>query len=671
MAFFNSVVVYINGVRFDPISVNYTAEDGGHYNFSVDVPAVSEWDILPERSHGAVFFTDPVIRKWRFLCEGEYVSVSKSKAGTGTRSRTLYFRSIFGWWSQANYVSMLSLTSAPKAGSQIAKDIILARAQGRNFSFEFDPSLDSTFRIESLQALITTATDGNASKSIPAFFPILLRNCALQTPVEAFYMSVRNLNNKIHAFPDKEIETILDIERYKDLIYNGLHSCDLKPTNSLEYMMRRYEDLAFYQRKVLPAPFQFDNKIMELMWTPQLYTVMPPVCNVIFDAQILMANEQRNLMSEPTRVTAQLQLPFVDGKGSALPFVYMANEVKAYNISAINSDKTAANPAVAVTHDWLSREEMVKGVIVTPVQLGIEKVINNKQTVSSPEFYSYVEEACRHQFFLEKAKARQASLTCVFMPYIAVGFPCIVEDKSGPYIGMVQSVTHTLNQTTPSTSVSLSYVRALYVQTGKQRSPENPKWLNKMFLPADIEKTYEDLLGIKPKNIGKSANPYRSYTSITQNKGTSDQDVAASAIIPVPQYTEDLRKISDGTQKDTVSSQLAKKPDAALAYCQFQYREGMTLTEFITFSNMDSSYVSDEIGLNNSGLPKDICPDDSSYFAYPNGLKFVGVGGGGNGTFEATGNIFGVYEVVGSLNSSRQTASRTIQEAILRRIAAH
>ncbi len=165
MAFHFGVVIYINGVRFDPSSATYSAEEGGEYRFSVDVPAVADWDILPARSHGALFFTDPVTQLWRFMAEGEYVSVSKAKSATGSRQRTLHFRSIFGWWNQAIFTSIMSTTTGQKA-PELVNNIELFRFMGRNLEFTPIQIEDPTYNITNLQELIRVAILSNPSPQL-------------------------------------------------------------------------------------------------------------------------------------------------------------------------------------------------------------------------------------------------------------------------------------------------------------------------------------------------------------------------------------------------------------------------------------------------------------------------------------------------------------------------
>ena len=96
MALPHKVVVYINGYRFDPLNVTCTFQAQEVCNFQVDVVPVPQWDLLLPRSHGAVFFLDPLTNVYRLMCEGEYVGLSRSKVGTGHRTRTLLFRGLHG-----------------------------------------------------------------------------------------------------------------------------------------------------------------------------------------------------------------------------------------------------------------------------------------------------------------------------------------------------------------------------------------------------------------------------------------------------------------------------------------------------------------------------------------------------------------------------------------------
>jgi hypothetical protein len=114
------VVVYINGYRFDPIHVTATFAAGDVCSFQVDVPPVPEWDLLLPRSHGAVFFLDANTGTYRLMCEGEYVGLSRSRNGTGQRTRSLVFRGLHGFMEGTSFFNVFGQSNA--AGSSPSPD---------------------------------------------------------------------------------------------------------------------------------------------------------------------------------------------------------------------------------------------------------------------------------------------------------------------------------------------------------------------------------------------------------------------------------------------------------------------------------------------------------------------------------------------------------------------
>src|ERR1019366_10665456 len=107
-AFDFRVVCYINGILFYPRAVNVSAQNGDFHGFTIDLPAVPQWEVLPARSHCVVFFTDPISQQWRMMCEGEYSGYSKSKQSHGQRARSLNFRALHAYWQTTSYTSLLS-----------------------------------------------------------------------------------------------------------------------------------------------------------------------------------------------------------------------------------------------------------------------------------------------------------------------------------------------------------------------------------------------------------------------------------------------------------------------------------------------------------------------------------------------------------------------------------
>lgn len=691
------VVAYVNGILFYPRCVSYSAQYGDMHTFTVDVPAVPQWDILPARSHCAIFFTDPITQTWRFLCEGEYEATGKTKTGEGSRNRSLIFRALHAYWGTAQYSSMLSLASGSGKGVNIAREVLLAKANGRELRFD---SANAQQQIADLQVIIDNST--SKDDRISGFFPLLVKNVTLQTPVESFYFEARLLLDKMHAFADKEISALVDYRRFKDLIVNGFNNSGLAPNVTLAQLMNAYEDLAYYSHTPIPAPYIFQGengsrKIMELMFIPHLYSVIPPACNVIFADQITTLSMSRSFLREPTRVITQLVAPPTEGL--PIPIFYMANDLT--KTTALTQKVNAKTPQLASTHELMSEEEMLKGVIASTANIGIEKLFPthaDRKPVKSTELIDvYMDEATRHQLEVERGRVRTTQIPCTFLPYLVPGFPCLVEDSTGPFFGIVDGVQHSMPcNGRPSTIVSVTHVREAYIRSGVNRTAPLPRWLNSIFYPGQVSETYKKILGLDgfgtmvgsdkilpeldeitrvrqqkiddliseidategPADLGR----IESIQAANSAPGQVDLDRLAQKLVAVPEYGEDFATmITDGSNLDYLAKQLRVGPDPARNFLQYQYRNGMNLSQYVEFHGLQIASKSDPDS-NTAVLPEDLSPNGvHKLFGHPRGLTFNGVGGGES--------IYGVYSLSGGISDLRQKATRVIKESVERKIS--
>jgi hypothetical protein len=718
MLFDLRIVCYINGLRFDPRSVCYFSTAGALDSFQLDVPAVPEWDILPVRSHCVVFFTDPVTRSWRMLCEGEYVETQKSKQGSGMRNRTLMFRSLLGYWESANYVSLMSTSNASNDSGDPMNSMVTAWANGMQLP-AFDSQGEEAEELMDLREVINNGA--NPEKKVSTFVPTIIRTVTLQTPVETYYLKNRKLENKFHTMEDKEIESVIDYKMFMSMA-DGSNAFGFGCSTTLANLVRIYEDYTMYLHVAVPAPHVFtasgwladELKLMSIIFIPHLYPVVPPACNVIFYDQIQVLSCGRSLLAEPTRVIASTSTPVT--MGTPAPFLYMVNTDQ-----TVRSFLTAQTAPVAMSHDILSEEERLKGVVPSFASIGFEKFQLDQKTIDeadeSDEVMNkmdfYIQEAVKHQYMLERGKMRTCQLTCSFLPYVVPGFPCLVEDTTGSFFGMVQSVQHTLPCTgMPTTTVSISHVREAYVQQGTNRSGPYPKWLNKAFHPMEVTETYKQLLGLDNSGglgsmrgkaaamvaddaivndfLSNSGPAIASMAPTTTSKPATkppeimpqvNLDELARQVVQVPTYSADLsQKVNDGSADNYIAKRLRAMPQPDFAFLSFQYRNGTGLSQYCTFHGLSSNKR--DVDSYDAAIPEDLDGDGSGkvskkskghpLFAHPEKLTFVGVEGAAKA--EKAGpstTLYGVYTADGQpFLPLRQNATLVIKQAVDKMITA-
>lgn len=671
-------VAYINGVRFFPRAVAFSAQAGSTASFSLDVPAVPHWDMLQPRAHAAVFFEDPVVRQWRLLCEGDYIGYARGKTGDGTMSRSLQFRALHGSWDSIPYAALSSVfgETATAGREDAIQRLMTARANG----FDVIPSAQPQFNVFSLQEFVErTTTPGTR---ISAFIRQFFKACVSQIPAEVFYYNVRRVFDKSYALRDEEINTMIDFARIKDVSQNGIQAMGINFNSPLRQVVEAYEDLAMYQHLTLPAPPIYSQRggesdtpftIPELLFVPHLYNTVPPACNVIFADQCTMDQVNRNFSQEPTRIIGQL----VGVEGTQIPLYYMANNPE----GGLRAVRTLLNvdmdPRGAVSHELLSREELVRGVRPQVVPVGIHKlgIQGYGETADTPSLQHYMDLATRHHYEVERGRMHVVVLNCAFLPYLVPGFPCLIENKQGALHGVISAVSHSITQGGASTSVTINHIREAYVEEGVDRTPPMPSWLNRSFRPENIAATLAKLLGpnlagkllgtenfgaMLPKIITKA-----SFGGSAFAQELADLDEHAAQVVPVLRYDQSGAASPAYPVGTTIADRLRTNPVAAQQnMLRYQFRPGTTISQYMAFHALgDDSQVSDWAS---DDPPRDLSPRPNRLFGIPHGLKFIGQ----QGTLDRQNEerIFGVYELQargGSYFSDvRQQTARAIQRAI-------
>lgn len=658
------VVIYINGVRFYPNHVGFSVTQGELYSFSATVPAVPEWEILPKRSHGVVFFSDPVTHAWRMLCEGEYFGYSKGKSGEGQRSRVLHFRSLHGLWDTSTYAGLASLVAEGTSPEALQ----LALANGNNIQAGADTKL---FTINELMDRVLNEKGLGPGAQLSAFLPALLDAMTQQLPVEAFYFQSRKMRSKMYAVPDSEIAQAIDVGRFKDVTTNGFNSLGLRMNTRVSQIIQAYEDIAFYQHLNIPAPPLLKTAegtvIPEVWFTPHLYHVVPPACNVIFDDQIASLQQNRSFALEPTRVVVHLQSVFNGG----LPKYYMSNEtLQAFDVTRLVSTQSIS-PGQAVLRDLFSLEELERGVFPQTIPVTLEKLQVPGQ---DPEvaLRDYAMQVTRHHYEVERGRSQNIMLHCSFLPYLLPGFPCLVEDRNGPFFGIIQNVSHSLPATgRPSTSVSINHIREAYV-TPTNRTPAYPIWLNRSFQAGQVAATYANSLGV---NDFKFAAMIEDRHIVTEKRTVEtgyevedvpDLDRMAARLIAVQHYDANFRVL--GTQASGIPEAERVRNegvDLQRYWLRRQYRAAVTLTSYLRFHGLDHRTGASDDAVDDP--PVDLAPVATNQggeplFGNPFRLQYE--------TEDSTDpNRFGNYRLLRGtggafISDARQRASRTIQQAV-------
>lgn len=673
------VVVYINGIRFYPRAVTVTSQVGGLLNFSVDVVPVSEWQILPPRSHVVVFFTDPTTQVWRLLCEGEYIGWSRSKTANGDRSRVLNCRGLFGFMDQVSNFAIAGLSDNQAASALRAwatGSEIVAPADGQHAT------------IASIGAMLSESHNANPTKLYSDFLPRMIQRISKQANVDAFYFEARRLVTKLFSMPDAEIARLVDVNQLDDVAKNGFGSFGLTPDTPLSQIVAHIEAVANYVHVPLLAPPVYDTKpvvqgttwsvtpkLPELLFTPTLYETVPPACNVIFHDQIVSISGGLDYSARPTRVIGDLTSQALLST-SALPVYYMANGVSgAAAVSAVVN----MSPTQAVTHGLFSDVELYQGVVARHVPISLERVfpagkqtdagLAGSPTNSNQQLSGYAALSVQASLQALQGDSATATILTQFQPYVVAGFTLLVEDGDTPFHGYVASVTHSIpNGGSPSTTISVTQVREAYQTVGKSRTAPLSLHMNAAYTPAEINDTYQQMLGcdaMASKAVVTAAVSEDLVAAVTALlTGFSaeavpkqvDMDTLAGQVVRVPRYSDGN---SVGYVVETpIADLLRQETDPKDAQYLYQYRAGTTLAQYLA---AHGQYAADTELLDGAMDPPATLLRAGSEDVLSNGNYLTPTGM----TFAAatSAKSYGLYDIAG-VSALRVSITQTIATAI-------
>jgi hypothetical protein len=672
----SKVVSYINGVRFYPQAVSYTAQRGGYGNFTVSLPAVKQWQTLPRRSHCAVFFEDPVTKTWRLLCEGDYTGYSMSKTGDGSRSRSLHFQCLHAVWQQTRYCSLVAAQD-----NNLAQIAAISDAQGQLVE---ETTSGTSTKLRSFIEILDEVS--RKVEAVSALLPLLVETLVQQSPVDVFYLYARKLVEKMVAMPDKEIGRVIDVFRFRDLSQNSLAAFGISPNTTLHQLLSAWEGMAFYQHAPIPAPPMTKSEdpedpkavgktIHQLLFSPALHYTVPPICNVIFRDQIQLESGSRDFRLEPTRVISNNQLGINSDGGTGVPNLFMVNHngPDEFPIAEPSKDSTAS-PGLKVTHLNLSKLELEQGVVPKLLSFEIEKITANPEKADSPKFYEYMFYATRHHFELERGQPVRRSLGCTFQPYLVPGMYGLFEIPDDPIFGVVESVTHALSATgETSTSVEITHCREAFVLSGKNRTPYYPIWFNDHYRADKIAETYRKILGRNAKTGDLQRTAMVPNSQITGgSKGQTARpnlDELARQVVNVPTYSSDGTR-EESSNVESLSDRIrGMSPSPEKDFLEVQYRPGTLLSEYVEFHglkptgnpniNPDLAANAPYADLNNSTEAS-----AAELFGTPYGLRYT------ESRTKAPVKPWGIYTPVngtgGPISDERRQITLMIQRAVER-----
>jgi hypothetical protein len=266
------------------------------------------------------------------------------------------------------------------------------------------------------------------------------------------------------------------------------------------------------------------NRIKSTLMFPELLYADPPTCNIIFPNMYTNLNFSRQSDSETTRLQLVTNLNQLGNNTDVADISYYAPSFDFLNsiqgrffsqtsydtLSKVNSDTNKRQSGSLMDHEMFTGvvPEFASMARLSSMISGLNFESANVNTVDEKvDFFARYAD-----FMFIQRRLAQRSLSCSgpFNPYPVVGFPILVLDQPNldsaeQFLGVLQNLTHSINQSGGSTSYTIAYARPTSLKddaffdgiADDLREALRPKWLNDEYKPERISEVYMELIGCK------------------------------------------------------------------------------------------------------------------------------------------------------------------------------
>jgi len=368
-------------------------------------------------------------------------------------------------------------------------------------------------------------------------------------------------------------------------IYGAIRKNDVKKTvEGAEVTLYEYEKAT-------------DETLGSIIFKPQIYTLSPPTCNVLFPNMYDHQSYAENFMVEPTRLAMQPHFP-IKSLDQVVQGLVLRRPVELEIVAALTARTSRAADAKwgdgagqseqYNDFDWTTNEERIRGIAYNFLDLppAGSALMLTDQGKSVPDgagggIVPYLQNVASYEYYKSKYQSRTSSFTGPFNFRPVVGFPMLGLDDSDANMSMVAyltQMTHIIDvkgsaHTTygiryPRLVDEVDWHRPIYEEgdwspdrpkkiatdehgqfrferlfDGKNR-PGIPEWFGDAFrLVPGLSATYEKFLGSIPGTNGGEARPVRSVEAFMFDNPEETLERLKAA--KYPPSAETLRNVED------------------------------------------------------------------------------------------------------------------------------
>lgn len=280
------------------------------------------------------------------------------------------------------------------------------------------------------------------------------------------------------------------------------------------------------------------NRLNTTLMMPDFLYADPPKCNVLFPCMYNMLSFNRQCADETSRLQMVTNLQELGASGGVDELTYFSpsfsflNSIQGKKLSedlSVNEIVNQQQDAVKSNVGLIMDHEMFTGVVpefasMSRLAMLIENGKNYKGETTDEGLNGkddYFTRYADSMFIQRRLSQRSISASGPFNPYPVVGFPMLVIDQTSQgseteqFLGVLQSISHSISQSGGSTSYSVIYARPVSLADDEffkyidkdLREALKPKWLESIYNVENLGKVYSELIGSDSMFVlGKSQN---------------------------------------------------------------------------------------------------------------------------------------------------------------------
>lgn len=400
-----------------------------------------------------VFYFDAEDKQWHLMFDGEVIFRGRVKTDR-SRSFRVVAEGVSNYFFRS-YIYMLNEVSG------------ITYADSSNTSgIGGDSGLTASQRMDDISTLL----EGD----LPQTFAKIIGHIPEFNEFNADAFKRLKILSRIQTLPDPQIVDLFVKKHLFEEVFEVLVRSQTSDAAPIMTLLNGLMDLLYYEYIENPTPSSMSSQIV---FKPKAYFCPVPRCNIFFPNRYQSLTEERNFMSEPTRLLLRTNLSYA--KRVSTPGADIRNIVRLApsELQAAMEAIQEENPAEtdgeeaqkafrALMTKKLTEEEKTKGILPDYVALTTSEWLmasdpnatESESTEDGGDNLAWLGNICDYKFFLRKFEHRSIQITHSFNPWVVCGYPGAVLDEYGNSFGIVDSVVHSFSKNHGvSTNITLTY----------------------------------------------------------------------------------------------------------------------------------------------------------------------------------------------------------------------